>query len=72
MVKIILNGCFVRTMHRSKNTIGGGGVGIYYYFKPGISIPTGPVWFNSAKINVNWKWSVQIDISFAVFDTKKV
>lgn len=54
-----------------KNTIGGGGVGIYYYFTPDISILTGPVWFNSAKINGNWKWSIQIDISFSVFDTKK-
>lgn len=53
-----------------RNTIGGGGVGIYYYFTPDISILTGPVWFNSAKINGNWKWSVQIDISFSVFDAK--
>lgn len=55
-----------------KNTIGGGGVGVYYYFTPDISILTGPVWFNSKKINGNWKWSVQIDISFSVFDSKKM
>lgn len=54
-----------------KNTIGGGGVGIYYYFTPDISILTGPVWFNSRKINGDWKWSVQIDISFSVFEPKK-
>lgn len=54
-----------------KNTIGGGGVGVYYYFTPDIDIVTGPVWFNSAKINGKWKWSVQIDISFSVFETKK-
>lgn len=54
-----------------KNTIGGGGVGVYYYFTPDISILTGPVWFNSAKINGKWKWTVQIDISFSVFETKK-
>lgn len=54
-----------------KNTIGGGGIGIYYYFTPDISILTGPVWFNSAKINGNWKWSIQIDINFSVFDPKK-
>jgi hypothetical protein len=54
-----------------KNTIGGGGVGLYYYFTPKISILTGPVWFNSAKINGRWKWSVQIDISFSVFDPGK-
>lgn len=54
-----------------KNTIGGGGVGIYYYFTPDISILTGPVWFNSAKYNGSWKWSVQVDISFSLFDVKK-
>lgn len=54
-----------------KNTIGGGGLGVYYYFTPDISIVTGPVWFNSKEINGNWKWSVQIDISFSVFETKK-
>lgn len=51
-----------------KNTIGGGGVGIYYYFTPNISILTGPVWFNSAQINGKWKWSIQIDISFSLFE----
>ncbi|MBA3817137.1 MAG: hypothetical protein H0X29_11590 [Parachlamydiaceae bacterium] len=54
-----------------KNTIGGGGLGIYYYFTPDISLLTGPVWFNSKKINGNWKWSIQIDISFSVFKPKK-
>ncbi len=54
-----------------KNTIGGGGVGVYYYFTPNISILTGPVLFNSATINGNWKWSVQIDINFSIFDSKK-
>lgn len=53
-----------------KNAIGGGGVGLYYYFTPDIDIVTGPVWFNSAKINGNWKWSVQIDINFSIFDMK--
>lgn len=51
-----------------KNTIGGGGVGIYYYFTPDISILTGPVWFNSRKINGDWKWTVQIDISFSAWN----
>lgn len=53
-----------------ENTIGGGGVGVYYYFTPDISILTGPVLFNSAKINGNWKWSVQIDFGFSIFQTK--
>lgn len=54
-----------------KNTIGGGGLGIYYYFNPDISILTGPVWFNTAKYNGKWKWSVQLDFSFPVFDINK-
>ncbi len=54
-----------------KNTIGGGGFGLYYYFTPDISILTGPVWFNSRQINGDWKWSVQIDISFSMFDPPK-
>lgn len=54
-----------------KNTIGGGGVALGYNFTPDIDIITGPVWFNSTKINGNWKWSVQIDISFSVFERKK-
>lgn len=46
-----------------KNTIGGGGAGIYYYFTPDISLLTGPVFFNDAKINGQWKWTVQLDIN---------
>lgn len=45
-----------------KNVIGGGGVGVYYYFTPGISLLTGPVFFNDAKYNGRWKWSIQLDI----------
>jgi hypothetical protein len=43
-----------------KNTIGGGGFALCYYFCPTVYIETGPVWFNSAKINGSWKWSVQL------------
>ncbi len=49
-----------------KNTIGGGGAAVGYYFTPNISLLTGPVWFNSKKFNGNWKWSVQIGINFPV------
>lgn len=48
-----------------KNTIGGGGVGIYYYFTPDISLLTGPVFFNDAKINGQWKWTIQLDINLS-------
>jgi hypothetical protein len=46
-----------------KNSIGGGGVGLYYYFTPSISLLTGPVWFNEKEINGKWKWTIQLDIN---------
>jgi hypothetical protein len=46
------------------NAIGGGGVGVYYYFTPNISILCGPVWFNDTSINGDTKLSVQLDINF--------
>lgn len=46
-----------------KNTIGGGGVGLYYYFTPNISLLTGPVFFNDASLNGKWKWTIQLDIN---------
>ncbi len=46
-----------------KNAIGGGGVGIYYYFTKDISLLTGPVWFNDQGVNGKWKWTVQLDIN---------
>jgi hypothetical protein len=51
-----------------RNFIGGGGFGVYYYFTPDISVLSGPVWFNSKEILGDWKWSIQIDISFSVFN----
>lgn len=53
-----------------KNALGGGGVGITYYFTPGISLLTGPIWFNDALFNGSWKWSVQICIEFPFFKPK--
>lgn len=50
-----------------KNTIGGGGFALIYYFTPTISLESGPVWFNSAEINGTWKWSVQLDINVTIF-----
>ena len=47
-----------------KNAIGGGGVGIYYYFTKDISILTGPVWFNDTAINGPTKMTVQFDVNF--------
>jgi hypothetical protein len=47
-----------------KNAIGGGGVGLYYYFTPAISLLTGPVWFNDKVINGRMKWTLQLDVNF--------
>lgn len=46
------------------NIIGGGGIGVYYYFTPNISLLTGPVWFNDKGINGSTKATVQLDINF--------
>jgi hypothetical protein len=45
------------------NAIGGGGVGLYYYFTKDISLLTGPVWFNDSNLNGAWKWTIQLDIN---------
>lgn len=50
-----------------KNTIGGGGAAVCYYFNPDIYIETGPVFFNTAKYNGSWKWSVQLYFTFPAF-----
>lgn len=50
-----------------ENAIGGGGVGLYYYFTKNISFLTGPVWFNNQTINGRWKWTTQIDINIDLF-----
>lgn len=46
------------------NAIGGGGVGVYYYFNKNTDILSGPVWFNDKGINGEWKWTTQLDINF--------
>jgi hypothetical protein len=53
------------------NAIGGGGVAFAYYFTPDISILSGPVWFNTEEYNGSWKWSIQINIDFPVFNAPK-
>jgi hypothetical protein len=50
-----------------KNAIGGGGIGIYYYFTKDISLLTGPVLFNEEAINGKWKWTLQFDINWDIF-----
>ena len=50
-----------------KNAIGGGGVGLYYYFTKDIRLLTGPVWFNEEAIKGKWKWTIQLDINLPLF-----
>lgn len=47
-----------------KNAIGGGSIGVYYYFTKDIALLTGPVWFNDKGINGGTKATVQLDINF--------
>jgi hypothetical protein len=47
-----------------KNALGGGGVGVYYFFTKDISVLTGPVWFNEQDINGRMKWTTQVDVNF--------
>jgi len=49
-----------------RNTIGGGGIGVYYYFTPEISLITGPILFNDYKLNGRWKWTIQFYYEFPV------
>lgn len=53
------------------NWLGGGGVSMLYYFNHDISLQTGPVFFNTARYNGTWKWSIQIDIDIPVFKWEK-
>lgn len=47
-----------------KNAIGGGGMGLYYFFTKNISLLVGPVWFNDEVVNGKMKWTSQLDINF--------
>lgn len=58
---------FIADYASGKNTIGGGGFSLSYYFNPDIYIETGPVWFNDAHINGKWKWSVQVYFTLKLF-----
>jgi hypothetical protein len=55
---------FLADYASGKNTVGGGGFSLKYYFTPKVSLQTGPVWFNSHSIYGKWKWSIQLDIVF--------
>jgi hypothetical protein len=46
------------------NVLGGGGVGLYYYFNPNVDLLFGPVWFNDKGLNGDMKWTMQLDLNF--------
>jgi len=46
-----------------KNALGGGGVGLYWYFTSSVSLLNGMVWFNEKAINGEWKWTTQLDVN---------
>lgn len=46
-----------------KNSIGGGGFGLSYFFTKNVSLLSGPVWFNETTLNGKWKWTTQLDIN---------
>ncbi len=50
-----------------KNLIGGGGFALTCNFTPNIGLQTGPVFFNSKKVNGNWKWGFQLVINFPIW-----
>ena len=50
-----------------KNSIGGGGAALAYYFTPTIYVETGPVWFSDQKANGQWKWVVQLYCGERIF-----
>jgi hypothetical protein len=52
------------------NALGGGSVGLYYFFTKDISLLAGPVWFNEEAINGKWKWTIQLDINHPWFGGK--
>ncbi len=58
--KIVLAGDYAS----GKNAIGGGGVGVYYYFTKDISLLAGPVWFNDSTVNGPTKMTLQLDVNF--------
>ncbi len=49
------------------NALGGGAVGVSYYFTPDLSILVGAVWFNDQAINGKMKWTIQLDINQSWF-----
>lgn len=50
-----------------KNALGGGALGLYYFFTKDISLLVAPVWFNEEAINGKHKWTIQLDINVPSF-----
>ncbi|MEW5946057.1 MAG: hypothetical protein AB1742_07660 [bacterium] len=46
------------------NLLGGGGVGLFWFFTRNASLLMGPVWFNDQGLNGKMKWTTQLDVNF--------
>ncbi len=53
---------FMADYASGKNSIGGGGFSIKYYFTKRICLQTGPIWFIDWATYGKWRWALQIDI----------
>ncbi len=54
-----------------RNIVGGGGIGLSYFYNADIYFSTGPTWFNSARIYGTWKWSFYLNVVFPVIKPLK-
>jgi hypothetical protein len=52
----------------SDNPLGGGGMGIAWYFNKNVSILFGPVFFTNTAINGQWKWTIQFDANVPIIE----
>lgn len=46
------------------NAVGGGGIGLYWYFTRNASLLAGPVWYNDQGLYGKMKWTMQLDVNF--------
>ena len=52
------------------NVLGGGGVGLYFYFTKNISLLVGPVWYKDENLNGETKFTFQLDINTDISTAK--
>jgi hypothetical protein len=50
-----------------RNALGGGALGLYYFFHSDVSLLVGPVWFREEAFNGKGKWTIQLDVNKRLF-----